>query len=470
MRDGRLEMRLLWRRSALDLADGGIVGVHGKMAFKKQEFLWRRKRRSNSRSSDVRKNPADQAVPHPPHPPDLTGDPTLREKPVTILNGEATPKPAALTTSSMRQKLTEHFGKTGLLALAGRFSGIFAAKFRKHLNVCRNRDQMADSRDLSSALKDLPSKSDLGQTTLKKIAWRLLPLFALGYGVAIMDRNNIGFAALQMNRDLHFSASIYGFGAGLFSIGYALCEIPSNLMLYRFGARRWISRIMLTWGLLAMGMMFVKTPPQFYAMRFILGMTEAGFFPGIVFYLLQWFPDNLRSRAISRFYCAAPLAAIANGLLAGPLMSLQGGLGLRGWQWLFLLEGLPAVLLSVVFLLQLPNTPDEARWLLSSERAWLKTRLAEDIRTDTHLEDTWGSLRDKRIWMLGLLNFCAQTCIIAYTLTTPTILREATGFSIASIGVLTAINGLLGVLSVTINATHSDHTRERRWHIVIPLL
>src|SRR5271163_2185227 len=166
MRDGRLEMRLLWRRSALDLADGGIVGVHGKMAFKKQEFLWRRKRRSNSRSSDVRKNPADQAVPHPP---ELTGDPTLRGKPVTILNGEATPKPAALTTSSMRQKLTEHFGKTGLLALAGRFSGIFAAKFRKHLKVCRNRDQMADSRDLSSALKDLPSKSDLGQTTLKKI-------------------------------------------------------------------------------------------------------------------------------------------------------------------------------------------------------------------------------------------------------------------------------------------------------------
>ena len=127
---------------------------------------------------------------------------------------------------------------------------------------------MADARDLSSALADLPSESGLGQSTLKKIAWRLLPLFALGYGVAIMDRNNIGFAALQMNRDLHFSASIYGFGAGLFSIGYALFEVPSNLALYRFGARRWIARIMLTWGLLAMGLMFVKTPPQFYAMRF----------------------------------------------------------------------------------------------------------------------------------------------------------------------------------------------------------
>ncbi len=329
---------------------------------------------------------------------------------------------------------------------------------------------MGAVRDISSAVADLPSESDLGQSTLKKIAWRLLPLFTLGYGAAILDRGNIGLAALQMNRDLHFSASIYGFGAGLFSVGYALFEIPSNLMLYRFGARRWIARIMLTWGLLAMGMMFVKTPPQFYGMRFALGVAEAGFFPGILFYLLQWFPDNLRSRAISRFYCASPLVAIANGLLAGPLMSLQGRLGLRGWQWLFLLEGFPAVLLSVLFLLQLPDTPDQARWLSSSERAWLKARLAADIRTDTHLEDTWGSLRDKRIWLLGLLSFCVLTCIFAYTLTAPAILQSATGLSIAMIGVLTSINGLFGVLSLTLNATHSDHTRERRWHIVVPLL
>src|SRR6201996_3640681 len=251
----------------------------------------------------------------------------------------------------------------------------------------------------------------VGRSALRKASLRLLPLIAIGYGIAYMDRINIGLAALQMNRDLHFSASVYGFGAGLFSIGYALCEIPSNLALYRFGARRWIARIMLTWGLLAMGMMFVQTPPQFYAVRFVLGMAEAGFFPGIMFYLLQWFPDNLRARAISRFYCASPLVAIANGLLAGPLMSLQGKLGLRGWQWLFLLEGFPAVLLSVVFLLRLPNTPDEARWLSSRERAWLKARLAADIRTGTHLEDTWASLRDKRIWLLGLLSFCVLTCI-----------------------------------------------------------
>jgi ACS family tartrate transporter-like MFS transporter len=157
---------------------------------------------------------------------------------------------------------------------------------------------MADPRDRVSAFVDPPANADLGGSTQKKIAWRLLPLFGLGFGVALMDRNNVGFAALQMNRDLHFSASIYGFGAGLFSIGYALLEIPSNLVLYRFGARRWIARILLTWGLLAMGMMFVKTPSQFYAMRFALGVAEAGFFPGVVFYMLQWFPDNLRARAI----------------------------------------------------------------------------------------------------------------------------------------------------------------------------
>ena len=329
---------------------------------------------------------------------------------------------------------------------------------------------MADPRDRASAVADPPANADLGESTQKKIAWRLLPLFALGFGVALMDRNNIGFAALQMNRELHFSASIYGFGAGLFSIGYALFEIPSNLVLYRFGARRWIARILLTWGLLAMAMMFVRTPSQFYAMRFALGVAEAGFFPGVVFYMLQWFPDNLRARAISRFYVAAPLVAIANGLLAGPLMSLQGRLGLRGWQWLFLLEGLPAVLLSALFLFQLPDSPDEAEWLTSAERAWLKARLTADIRTETHLEDTWRALQDKRIWLLGLLSFCLLTCIYAYNFTAPIILRGVTGFSIASLGVLMAVNGVLGVVSMTVNATHSDHTRERRWHLMVPLL
>jgi ACS family tartrate transporter-like MFS transporter len=161
---------------------------------------------------------------------------------------------------------------------------------------------------------------------------------------------------------------------------------------------------------------------------------------------------------------------IANGLLAGPLMSLQGRLDLRGWQWLFLLEGLPAVLLSIVFLFRLPNTPDDAPWLSSAERAWLKARLTADIRTETHLEDTWRALRDKRIWLLGLVSFCILTCTFALVLTAPTILRGVTGFSIASVGRIMALYGLLGVLSLIMNATHSDRKRERPWHIAIPLL
>ena len=218
----------------------------------------------------------------------------------------------------------------------------------------------------------------LGVSALRKASWRLIPLIGIAYGVAYTDRVNISFAALQMNRDLHFSASTYGLGAGLFFLSYAGCEIPSNLLLARFGARRWIARIMLTWGLLAMGMMFVRTPLEFYVTRFLLGMAEAGFFPGVVFYLSQWFPANVRARTVSRFYVALPLSAIVMGVVAGALLNLQGRLGLAGWQWLFLVEGLPAIILSAFFFFFLPNTPGEAKWLTPGEREWLIDRLHTD--------------------------------------------------------------------------------------------
>jgi ACS family tartrate transporter-like MFS transporter len=182
----------------------------------------------------------------------------------------------------------------------------------------------------------------IGASAQRKASLRLLPIIGIGYGLAYMDRINIGFASLQMNKDLHFSASVYGFGAGLFFIGYALCEVPSNLLLLRFGARGWLTRIMLTWGLLAAAMMFVRTPIEFNALRFLLGMAEAGFFPGVVYYLTLWFPARARARAVSRFYVALPLASVLMGAVAGWLLGLGGKLGLSGWQWLFLLEGLPA--------------------------------------------------------------------------------------------------------------------------------
>ena len=212
---------------------------------------------------------------------------------------------------------------------------------------------------------------------MRKATLRLIPLIALGYGAAYMDRVNISFASLQMNRDLHFSATIYGFGAGLFFLSYAACEVPSNLLLYRFGARRWLARIMITWGLLAMAMLFVRTPAQFYIARFLLGMAEAGFFPGVIFYLMQWFPPELRARAISRFYISLPLSSVFMGLIAGALLNLDGHLGLRGWQWLFLVEGMPAVLLGIAFFLFLPDTPAHAKWLTDDERVWIVRQVNE---------------------------------------------------------------------------------------------
>src|ERR1700758_72924 len=182
------------------------------------------------------------------------------------------------------------------------------------------------------------SEAAIGATATRKATLRLIPLIALGYGSAYMDRVNISFAALQMNRDLHFGATTYGFGAGLFFLSYAACEVPSNLLLYRFGARRWLARIMVSWGIVAMAMVFVRTPIQFYVGRFALGVAEAGFFPGIVFYVAQWFPTELRARSISRFYIAWPLSVVVMGGLAGALMGLDGQLGLTGWQWLFAVE------------------------------------------------------------------------------------------------------------------------------------
>ena len=207
----------------------------------------------------------------------------------------------------------------------------------------------------------------LGISAQRKASLRLIPVIAIGYGLAYMDRVNISFASLQMNRDLHFSASVYGMGAGLFFIGYALCEVPSNLLLLRFGAKRWLARIMFTWGLLAAAMMFVRTPIEFNVLRFLLGMAEAGFFPGVIYYLTLWFPARTRARAVSRFYIALPLSSTVMGSVAGWLIGLSGKWGLSGWQWLFLLEGLPAVLFSFIILWLLPDNPHRVSWLTADE-------------------------------------------------------------------------------------------------------
>jgi ACS family tartrate transporter-like MFS transporter len=321
-----------------------------------------------------------------------------------------------------------------------------------------------------SAAQPLPIDDAVGHAALRKASLRLIPLFALGYGIAYMDRVNISFASLQMNRDLHFSASIYGFGAGLFFASYAACEIPSNLLLYRVGARRWFARIMFTWGLLAMGMMFVKTPVQFYVMRFLLGMAEAGFFPGVIFYLSQWFPAHMRARAISRFYISFPISSVLMGAIAGLLLDLQGKAGLAGWQWLFLVEGLPAVALSVVFLFFLPAGPATAKWLTEEERAWILHHNHQRSAAGEHSMKLGRALLDVRVWQISLVFLCMLGSSYAYIFSAPAILQGITHLGNRNIGFLMATMSLLGAPAMILNAMHSDRARERYLHIVIPFL
>jgi ACS family tartrate transporter-like MFS transporter len=318
-----------------------------------------------------------------------------------------------------------------------------------------------------------PTQADLdaiGKSAQRKASLRLLPVISIGYGLAYIDRLNLSFASLQMNRDLHFSASVYGLGAGLFFIGYALFELPSNLLLLRFGAKRWLARIMFTWGLLAAAMMFVRTPFEFNAVRFLLGIAEAGFFPGVIYYLTLWFPARARARAVSRFYIAMPLSSVVMGSVAGWLLGLGGKLGLTGWQWLFLVEGLPAVLFSLVILRLLPDGPAKAAWLTPDEKAWLQSRLkAEGDRAHLgHQAGVMQALLSPKVWMIGAFFFFALTTNYAYGFSAPAILQAATGWSVTNVGYLVACLGLAGAAAMLLGGAHSDHTGERAFHCILP--
>ena len=311
----------------------------------------------------------------------------------------------------------------------------------------------------------------IGRSALRKASLRLLPLIGLGYGIAYMDRVNVSFAALQMNQQLHFSQTVFGLGAGLFFVTYAALEIPSNLLLVRFGARRWLARIMFTWGLLSMGMIFVRTPLEFWTMRLLLGAAEAGFFPGIIFYLAQWFPAAERSRAISRFYIAFPLSTTVMGSLAGMLLHFGGHLGLAGWQWLLLAEGLPAAALSVIFLLALPDGPRQAPWLTEGERHWIEHAVERDGALHAHRSDEVGrAFRDPRVWLLGGFFLCFYLAAYGYTFTAPSLLERVTGAGATRVGLILAGLGVIGAASMAGNGWHSDRARERFLHVLIPLL
>jgi len=313
-----------------------------------------------------------------------------------------------------------------------------------------------------------PDNAALEKRTYRKAWLRIIPLIALGYGIAYIDRVNISFASLQMNRDLNFSATVYGFGAGLFFLSYAACEVPSNLMLYRFGARRWLARIMVTWGVVAMAMVLVRTPTQFYIARFALGMAEAGFFPGVIFYLTQWFPPELRARSITGFYIAWPLSYVVMGIIAGGLMSLDGRLGLSGWQWLFAVEGLPAVILGLVFFILLPDSPATAAWLTDSERYTMLLRLRSRVSDDPSERPASiaSTLRDSRVCLLGMFMFCMLACSYAYGFYAPAIVQKLTGLSITNTGFVIAAIYVVGAAAMLGNGILSDRTRRPLWGII----
>jgi ACS family tartrate transporter-like MFS transporter len=305
---------------------------------------------------------------------------------------------------------------------------------------------------------------DIESATIRQISLRLLPFLFVLYVFNWMDRENVGIAALQMNRDLRFSAAAYGFGSGIFFIGYFLFEVPSNLILARVGARRWIARIMITWGIIASAMMFVRTPVQFYALRFLLGLAEAGFFPGIIYYLGQWFPAEQRARALSRFMTAIPLAGIIGSPLGAALLGLDGTAGLRGWQWLFLVEGIPSVILGVSVFWLLPDRIEDARWLRDDQRVWLGERLRRE-GAETH--EPLSALKNVRVWLLGLMYFLILANSYGYHFWAPLIIRDTLKASNFEIGLIMGGIAVVVAIAMLITAAHSDRTGERRLYAAV---
>jgi ACS family tartrate transporter-like MFS transporter len=312
--------------------------------------------------------------------------------------------------------------------------------------------------------------ADLGRSTLAKVGWRLLPFLLLLYIIAWLDRVNIGFAALQMNADLGFSDTVYGFGAGVFFIGYALFEVPSNLILVRVGARLWIARIMITWGILSVAMMFVSGPISFYVLRFLLGVAEAGFLPGIIYYLGNWYPAKVRARAVSWFMVAIPVSTVIGAPLSGLLLELDGWHGLQGWQWLFLLEGLPAVVLGFVVLGYLTDKPEQAQWLGAEERRWLAERIASEQRA-AHARHGVGleaALGHPTVWLLALILFACQCGSYGLTLWIPQIVRGLSGYGDLTVSLISALPYVAAAIGMIAIGTSSDRTGERFKHIAIP--
>jgi MFS transporter, ACS family, tartrate transporter len=309
--------------------------------------------------------------------------------------------------------------------------------------------------------------SPLEKRAIRRMMLRLIPFMFILYIVAYLDRVNVGFAALQMNAEMQLSHAAFGFGSGIFFIGYFLFEIPSNLILHKFGARVWIARIMISWGVIASAMMFVTGAKSFYALRFLLGFAEAGFFPGMVLYLTYWFPRKYLARNVALFMTATALAGVIGGPVSGALLEMHGVWGLSGWQWLFLLEGIPAVLLGIAVFFYLPEGPEMSAWLPPEEKEWLRERLAvdEQEKAGEREHGLLQTIRSGRVWVLCLIYFTLVVAMYGIALWMPLMLKSITGFNNFLVGVVSILPYLAAAAFMVIMGISSDRTGERRLHM-----
>lgn len=316
----------------------------------------------------------------------------------------------------------------------------------------------------------LPTNPDrLEHAVVSRLMWRLMPFLFLLYIVAYLDRINVSFAVLQMRDQLGLSDRVYGRAAGMFFAGYFFFQLPSNLVLEKFGVRRWISGLMVTWGVISCLMIFIRGPVSFYGMRFLLGAAEAGFFPGMILYMKRWFPANARARAVAWFMMANPIAGIVGSPVSGALLGISGK-GLSGWQWMFLMEGTPAILLGVIVYWALADSPSDASWLKGEERSWLLERLAREQRAEAAVQKGgfWEVLIAPKIWMLSLVYFGVSTTMYGVMLWLPSVIRSLSGLSYFMTGVVSALPFLATAIAMILVGMRSDRTGERRWHTAIP--
>ncbi|GAC1331458.1 MAG: MFS transporter [Collimonas sp.] len=321
----------------------------------------------------------------------------------------------------------------------------------------------------AQASASLPAEQ--AENLYKKVFWRFVPFIMLCYVVAYLDRVNVGFAKLQMSQDLGFSETVFGLGAGIFFLGYFLFELPSNLLMNKVGAKLWIARIMITWGILSACFAWVQTPTQFYVLRFLLGLAEAGFYPGIILYLTYWFPSHRRAKVVATFMAAIPIAGIFGNPLSGGIMqAFQGSSGWHGWQWMFMIEAIPAILVGIAVFFVMDNSIRKAKWLTETEKDFLEAEIRADQK-DMHSPKTTAAVfKDIRIWHMCLIYFCIVMGQYGLTFWLPTLVKASGVVGDLKIGLISAIPFLCAVFAMILIGRRSDRMRERRWHLIVPAL